>query len=327
MCSIIFILVFSQSEIIGFPFLKIEVGARPVGMGGAFTAVSDDPYAVFWNPGGMGNIRRNGVSFHTMNVFWIGNYTSGTAVFKIGKRMSIGILGGVLSAQDIERTETGEEIGTFNYYDTYLGVSGGYLIFKNLSFGTTAKFAYTKIHDYSAGAMLMDIGILYVLNKYVTLGTALQNLGTPRIFYKEFEFPPITIRNGIAFNFYFEKNHLILSADLTTNNRGEIGVSTGFELRIHTKYEVMEKFINPNDISGIFIRGGYRTGTGEGVGAGFSLGIGVEYEILKDWSFVIDAVSLSHGFLGMTQRASFSILYEPTKERKKRSRIGRRRSK
>jgi len=35
-------------------FLAIEEGARATAMGGAFTAVSDDATAVFWNPAGLG---------------------------------------------------------------------------------------------------------------------------------------------------------------------------------------------------------------------------------------------------------------------------------
>src|SRR5436309_7220574 len=34
-------------------FLKVPVGARAVGMGGAFTAVADDATAPWWNPAGM----------------------------------------------------------------------------------------------------------------------------------------------------------------------------------------------------------------------------------------------------------------------------------
>src|SRR5690349_6062804 len=34
-------------------FLKIPVGARAVGMGGAFCAVADDATSPFWNPAGM----------------------------------------------------------------------------------------------------------------------------------------------------------------------------------------------------------------------------------------------------------------------------------
>ena len=34
-------------------FLKVQVGARAIGMGGAFTAVADDATAMWWNPAGM----------------------------------------------------------------------------------------------------------------------------------------------------------------------------------------------------------------------------------------------------------------------------------
>lgn len=34
-------------------FLKIPVGARAMGMGGAFVALADDPTAVYWNPAGL----------------------------------------------------------------------------------------------------------------------------------------------------------------------------------------------------------------------------------------------------------------------------------
>ena len=34
-------------------FLKIGVGARAIGMGGAFVAVADDATAIYWNPAGI----------------------------------------------------------------------------------------------------------------------------------------------------------------------------------------------------------------------------------------------------------------------------------
>src|SRR5215468_8588160 len=37
-------------------FLKIGIGARAAGMGGAFVAVADDPSAVFWNPAGLARL-------------------------------------------------------------------------------------------------------------------------------------------------------------------------------------------------------------------------------------------------------------------------------
>ena len=35
-------------------FMENGGGARALGMGGAFTAVADDPSTTFWNPAGLG---------------------------------------------------------------------------------------------------------------------------------------------------------------------------------------------------------------------------------------------------------------------------------
>jgi hypothetical protein len=40
-------------------FLKIGVGSRAVGMGGAFVAVADDITSLYWNPGGLGRLNHN----------------------------------------------------------------------------------------------------------------------------------------------------------------------------------------------------------------------------------------------------------------------------
>ena len=37
----------------GAGFALFEAGNKALGMGGAFTAVADDPSAMFWNPAGM----------------------------------------------------------------------------------------------------------------------------------------------------------------------------------------------------------------------------------------------------------------------------------
>ncbi|HDL19252.1 MAG TPA: hypothetical protein ENH29_09370, partial [Bacteroidetes bacterium] len=48
---------FSQTNI---PMLGIEygVGIRALGMGGAFTGIADDYSASYWNPAGLGQMRR-----------------------------------------------------------------------------------------------------------------------------------------------------------------------------------------------------------------------------------------------------------------------------
>jgi len=43
---------------IGLPFLRIGVGARQAGLGDTFTGIGDDVHALYWNPGGLGHLRR-----------------------------------------------------------------------------------------------------------------------------------------------------------------------------------------------------------------------------------------------------------------------------
>ena len=40
-------------------FLEIPVGARAVGMGGAFVSVANDATALYWNVAGIANLERN----------------------------------------------------------------------------------------------------------------------------------------------------------------------------------------------------------------------------------------------------------------------------
>src|SRR5437762_2619295 len=49
-------LIFEKVGTFDGQFLKIAVGARATGMGGAFVAVADDPSAVFWNAAGVARI-------------------------------------------------------------------------------------------------------------------------------------------------------------------------------------------------------------------------------------------------------------------------------
>ena len=43
----------------GAAFLKLGMGARPVGLGGAFTAISNDVNAIAYNPAGIAQLESN----------------------------------------------------------------------------------------------------------------------------------------------------------------------------------------------------------------------------------------------------------------------------
>ena len=67
--GLIYILIFLFSwNIFAKELPYIYKGARPLGMGGAFTALSDDANALFYNPAGLANIKENRVSLITLEI-------------------------------------------------------------------------------------------------------------------------------------------------------------------------------------------------------------------------------------------------------------------
>ncbi len=56
-------------------FLDIGFGARPMGMGGAFTGLSDDANAIFWNPAGLARLQNSQLTFMHTRQFGLIPYT------------------------------------------------------------------------------------------------------------------------------------------------------------------------------------------------------------------------------------------------------------
>ena len=52
-------------------FAAVGIGARPLGMGGAFVAVADTPDALYWNPAGVGQLSKTQVSSMQTDL-WLG---------------------------------------------------------------------------------------------------------------------------------------------------------------------------------------------------------------------------------------------------------------
>lgn len=90
-------------------FMKIPVGARAIGMGGAFSAVSDDATAPYWNPAGMVFLPyREGFLQHAEQFGSLVNHDFGSYVMplasKSGRRAAFGVSATWVSVGDIPIT-------------------------------------------------------------------------------------------------------------------------------------------------------------------------------------------------------------------------------
>ncbi len=137
--------------------LRTPLGARAAGMGEAFVSVADDATAVFYNPGGLHQLK--GVSFS-------GSYSSmpaGGNPFYGGLTVSgkqFGTLGVMYKAVDIAGLDGGTVPFTTHDQDdeTVLSVSYGQRILYFFGVGGSVKYVNNPTLDFSPSRLGYDIG-------------------------------------------------------------------------------------------------------------------------------------------------------------------------
>ncbi len=162
-----------------FSFLKINLGARPVAMGGAFTGLADDETALYYNPAGLAGAEQKRYILGYHNYFV--DMQSGLVgyIHPLNDRQTLGFHVSYLNYGEFTETDLlGNVNGTFGGGDLLIAASFGMKRTYQFSFGATAKFIYEKVHDYSATGVAIDIGARYSSNRgRYTAGLMLQNLG------------------------------------------------------------------------------------------------------------------------------------------------------
>jgi len=183
----------------GFAFLKLGVGARPMGMGGAYVALADDPTAVYWNPAGLANAK--GTQVLVMHNEWIQDFRQefaavsgsiGPGTFGLG-------LSGFYTSEFEERDDVGNLIGHFGFNDLSVTGAYAYRFAPQAAGGVAVKVISEMIAQENATAVALDLGgRLGIGQPGLALGGAVQNLGGKAKFVSE-TFPlPLTVRAGAS---------------------------------------------------------------------------------------------------------------------------------
>lgn len=223
----------------GANYLKLGIGPRQMGMGAASTGVGDDLYTIYWNPGGLGLVRRWEISAMYNNYFADMYYGALTGVkqFRIlGSRKTTAGIGlffhGMPEWDSTEGqvTEKGSAnnimmIGSFGQRMDWLT--------KNLSAGINAKFGYSKLASYDAFTLATDLGMMYrfdVWNRPLTVGFTAQNIGIQTAFITEKTPIPLGFRFGASYRMLGCPNHCLLFAtDVAKYKFGIFKVGFGAE--------------------------------------------------------------------------------------------------
>ena len=164
-------------------FLEIGVGARATALGNAYTAVSDDPSTVFWNPAGLSWVGGLQISFNHADWLADTDFENVSFVIPINTNNAIGMYFTYLNYVNNQKVRTiSQPEGTGEYYgasDLSLGAAYSSRLGNRFSFGFTGKYIRQEIWHEIAQGYALDIGIFYK-TKYegLVLGSSISNFGS-----------------------------------------------------------------------------------------------------------------------------------------------------
>ncbi len=185
-----------------FPFLKINISARAVSMGGAFTGLADDESALYYNPAGITSIEDNKFIFGYHDYFFDMQTGFLGYVKPVSTTRTIGFYISYLNYGTFTQTDAiGNIEGDFGGGDLLLAFTIAQEKSYTLSYGATAKLMYESIESYSASGFAIDIAAKYNSERgRFGAGIMLQNLGVQLSALGDEKYSlPTTIRTGVSY--------------------------------------------------------------------------------------------------------------------------------
>ncbi|MEK7273817.1 MAG: PorV/PorQ family protein, partial [Candidatus Desantisbacteria bacterium] len=268
-------------------FLRIGAGARASGMGEAFCAVSDDTYALYYNPAGLGQLTQKQVSF--LHSKWLRDLRYESLFYaKPYKLKELGAWGASITYLDMDeligRDKDSKPIGNFGAKDFAFQLSSGLMFGTDRAFGMSLKYIQQEIENEDDAALAVDIGLLSQDPlKNIKWGMAIQNIGTRIRFINKKETLPFIYRGGISCK--VPENNLLVSADITRVADSDWRLSFGLEHLATSVLTLRCGYTFKNDLDNVF-----------SFGAGFNFPV-----------YQLDYAYVPYDDLGGTHRFSISF--------------------
>ncbi len=289
----------------GAAFLKIGIGARPLGMGSAFTAVANDVNAIAWNPGGLVQLSQKEISathtrlFADTNLDFLG-YACPTGFGTFGMSAVY------LTQGEIEgRGENREKTASFEASDIAFAVSAARRLTGSVGLGANFKIIQQKIEQEKAVGFALDLGGIYKTRiPNLNLGLSVQNIGPSMRFIEQSYSLPLSLSIGAGYSLFggmtlaLDLKHQLYSSQTSISlgteylaMQGALALRAGYLSQIAQGTDLVKQLRGT---------GSSRIGSFTGLGAG--LGIKV-FKLALDYSFI------PFGELGNVQRLTFGARF------------------
>ena len=288
-------------------FLKIGLGSRASGMGGAFTGLGEGIESVFWNPAGLARIKMK--EFATGYNMWFedvsGLYIAAGYPFKNGK----GALGFNFNQWNMGQIEVTSTSSTIERYASvtqgFIGLTYSYALTPNFLAGITGKYIYQDLIISSVNGGAADVGFLAIMFENFRVGISAQNFGVVQATGSTSDILPWSIKVGASVS--LQGNFTIaVDADYPKDNG----------LKVHAGFEYLIK--GEGDVA-LVLRAGYNqaevtTASGATNISGLTLGLGIksgvgEVQEESPLNMDLDYAYIPYGGLGTTHRISLIMRF------------------
>lgn len=259
---------------------NVGANARPLAMGGAYTAVAKDVTALYYNPAGLGMMTGRQLAVMQANMFggaslqylnYGQNYRKAAGGWGV-EMLKLGV-GGVKGRDEFNNTT-----GDVSYGETAFGFGQGWrgVGNPNLALGWRVKMLKRSMPGSSDSLMGADFGAQYggIFHDRITLGAVMQNAVAMKKGDTDDKLKPL-LRLGAA---YRVAGPLMLAFDVASDK----------EFRIGTEYT----------LGFVSLRAGMQ-------GLGFSFGTG----LLFRQAYSLDFALVQHPTLGLNQRVSLGYKF------------------
>ncbi len=305
-------------------FLKIGVGARAIGMGGAYVALASDASGMYWNPAGIALV--NGGEAFFNHSTWIAdiNFDYAGMVFSIPTVGTFGLNATFLTMAEMERTTEYYPEGTgqrFKAGSYALAVTYARSLTDRFSIGINTKYIREYILNSAAGGMAIDIGTLFITRfRGLRIGANITNFGTKM----QISGRDILVQHDI--DPQREGNNDKLNADLGTDK-----YDLPLNLRVGIAYDILQNVennhlwlaidaIHPNDnveslnigaeymlMNMVALRAGYSSLLANETEKGVTFGAGLQYRFMGSVEARIDYAYESFGRFDNVQKFSIAL--------------------
>lgn len=296
-------------------FLSIGIGPKANAMGGAFSSVSDDGSAIYWNPAGIAYSNQYQAFFTYSKLFADLKLNYFGFILPAGNIGNFAVSVTALNYGDIEVTTENQPEGTgetFSPGSYTFGVSYAKFITEDFIVGATAKLVTESIYHSSAAGVAFDIGTIFKTPFYgVRFASSITNFGTKmqmtgndlvirydvdpqregsnetvdaNIATDKFDLP-LRLQIGISRDFIFmDSQRFTLAVDGIVPNDNEQSVNVGGELSLFDNL--------------LSLRGGYKSLFLKDSQEGLTLGAGIRYERAGFINIGIDYAYQKFDYLG-----------------------------